>query len=89
MEEEWVRREKHRCAGFAALCGTRECYAFWRILSSDNFVNYLATEEPDRLAALLKLLHPSPLDRSLTKRAWEREQQVWRRELKMLVEFRL
>ena len=89
MEDAWERRETHRCAGFAAICGTRECYAFWVILSNDSFVNYLAMEEPDRLSALLNLRHPSPLDRSLTKRMWERAQQDWRRDLRMLVEFRL
>ena len=89
MEVDWVRRERHRCNGFVAICKKREVQAFWLILSSDNFVNYLAMEEPDRLSALLNLRHPSPLDRSLTKRAWEHAQQEWRRDLRMLVEFRL
>ena len=89
MEEEWARRERHRCAGFAGICKTRECYAFWLILSSDSFVKYLATEAPHRLSGLLNLRYPSPLDRSLTKRMWERAQQDWRRDLRMLVEFRL
>ncbi len=89
MEEDWERRERHRMAGFAGICKTRECYAFWLILSSDSFVDYLLMEEPDRLSALLDLRHPSPLDRSLTKRRWERAQQEWRRALRMLVEFRL
>ena len=89
MEEEWARRERHRCAGFAGICKTRECQAFRLILSSDSFVEYLAREELGRLSAMLNLRHPSPFDRSLTKRMWERAQQDWRIDLRMLVEFRL
>ena len=89
MEGEWARRERHRCAGFAAICKARECQAIWLIPPSDSFVEHLARGDPDRLSALLNLRHPSPFDRTLTKRAWEREVQEWRRELRELVEFRL
>ena len=89
MLEVWEKRERYRRAGFAGISKTRECYAFWLILSSDSFVKYLAMEDPDRLSGLLNLMYPSPLDRSLTKRMWERAQQDWRRDLRMLVEFRL
>ena len=45
MLEVWEKRERYRRAGFAGISKTRECYAFWLILSSDSFLDYLAMEK--------------------------------------------
>ena len=86
-EEDWARREMHRVACVAAVCKTREFLACQCILESESFAAYLEREGPARLAALLNVQHPSPTNRSLSKRAFERAIQVWRRELRALGEF--
>ena len=85
---EWDRRLKHRAAGVEAIFRTRE-YGARKLMLESTFRTYLETEETDRLAALQALEPPSPLDRSLTKRAWEKAMQAWRRELRSLTQFRL
>ena len=73
---EWDRRVMHRAAGVEAICRTREYGARKLMLETSSFRAYLETEETERLAALQALLQPSPLDRSLTKRAWEKAMQA-------------
>ena len=78
----------HRAAGVEAICRTRE-YGARKLMLESSFRTYLETEETDRLAALQALEPPSPWDKSLTKRAWEKAMQAWRRELRGLAQFRL
>ena len=84
---DWDRRFIHRAVGVKAIYRTREYEAWKLMLESRTFCAYLEREEPERLAALQGLQHPSPTDRSLSKRAWERALQDWRRELRRLAEF--
>ena len=86
---DWDRHVMHRVAGVEAIYRSREYQAWKLMLETSSFRAYLETEETERLAALQALLQPSPLDRSLTKRAWEKAMQAWRRELRRLTEFRL
>ena len=86
-EEDWVRREMHRVAGFAAICRSKGYKACILMLGSESLTEYLGREDPARLVALLNLAHPSPMDRSLSKRSWEKAVQDWRRELRRLSEF--
>ena len=86
-EEDWSRREKHRAACGAAVCRSKE-YRNWKLmLESESAAAHLETEDSPRLAALLSVQHPSPTNRSLNKRAWERAIQEWRKELGALGEF--
>ena len=86
---EWDRRVMHRAAGVEAICRTREYGARKLMLETSSFRAYLETEETGRLAELRALEPPSPWDESLTKRAWEKAMQAWRRELRGLAQFRL
>ena len=79
----------HRTAGVEAVCRTREYHAWQLICESGSFCAYLEGADPERLAALQALEPPSPWDKSLTKRAWEKAMQAWRRELRGLAQFRL
>ena len=79
----------HRPAGVEAVCRTRECHAWQLICESGSFCAYLERADPERLAALQALEPPLPWDTSLTKRAWEKAMQAWRRELRGLAQFRL
>ena len=79
----------HRAAGLDAICKSKEYQARKLILDSESFTAYLRTQDPARLAALLRLERPSPWDKSLNKRAWEKAVQVWRKELRRLTEFKL
>ena len=85
-EEDWARREMHRAAGLAAVCRTNEYQALKMMLESELVVVRLKREDPARFAAAQALQHPSPTDRSLSKRKWERAVQEWRRELRALGE---
>ena len=80
---------KHRAAGVEAIFRTREYGARKLMLETGFFCAYLKREDPERLAALQALEPPSPWDKSLTKRAWEKAMQAWRRELRGLAQFRL
>ena len=86
-EEDWARREMHRVACVVAVCKTKGFLECPCILESESFAAYLEREGPARLAALLNVQRPSPTNRSLSKRAFERAIQVWRRELRALGEF--
>ena len=86
---DWDRRVMHRVAGVEAIYRSREYHAWQLISESGSFFAYLETEDPERLAALQALEPPSPWDKSLTKRAWEKAMQAWRRELRGLAQFRL
>ena len=88
-EIDWERRERHRVSGFDAICRSKEFQARKLILDSESFTAYLRTHDPARLAAVLHLERPSPWDKSLNKRAWEKAVQVWREELRRLTEFKL
>ena len=83
------RRVVHRVAGVEAICRSREYPAWKLMLETSSFRAYLETEEIGRLAELRSLEPPSPWDESLTKRAWEKAMQAWRRELRSLTMFRL
>ena len=86
-DSAWKRRERHRTAGYEAICRSMEYQACYNIiLSSDSFVIYLEKVDPARRADLARLPHPSPVDRSLSHRQWEHAVQVWRRELRRLGE---
>ena len=78
----------HRAAGVEAICRTRE-YGARKLMLEISFRTYLETEETDRLAALQALEPPSPWNKSLTKRPWQKTVQAWRRELRDLAQFRL
>ena len=86
---DWDRRVMHRTAGLEAVCRTREYHAWQLICESASFCAYLERANPERLAALQALEPPSPWDKSLAKRAWEKAMQAWRKELRGLVQFRL
>ena len=88
-ETTWERRERHRVAGFDAICRSKAYQARKLILDSESFTAYLRKQDPARLAALLHLERPSPFDKSLNKRAWEKAVQAWRKELTRLTEFEL
>ena len=89
LATDWDRRLMHRVAGVEAICRTRE-YEAWKLMrESSSFCAYLERVDPERLAVLHCLQQPSPRDRSITKRAWEKAMQAWRRELRSLIEFRL
>ena len=85
----WERRERHRVAGFDAICRSKAYQARKLILESESFTAYLERQDPVRLATLLHLERPAPWDKSLNKRAWEKAVQVWRKELKRLTEFKI
>ena len=87
-EEDWARREMHRAAGLAAVRRSKEYQAWKCMLDTELVVARLKREDPARLAAVQALQHPSPTDRSLSKRTWERSMQDWRRALRRLAEFR-
>ena len=86
---DWDRRVMHRVAGVEAIYRSREYQAWKLMLETSSFRAYLETVETGRLAEMRALKPPSPWNESLSKRAWEKAMQAWRRELRSLTLFRL
>ena len=86
---DWDRRVMHRVAGLEAIYRSREYQAWKLMLETSSFHAYLETVETGRLAEMRALKPPSPWNESLSKRAWEKAMQAWRRELRSLTLFRL
>ena len=75
-EEDWLRREQHRRAGIMSIKRHDihyEALAKWETTNG----RMTATERP---------VTPDPLDRSYSKRQWERRMQQWRICLKSFAE---
>ena len=70
----WEHRHRHRLTGLAAVCRSRNYVTLLILLA----VGEIRTDDAP--------LVPDPYDRTCSKREWERRMQLWRSQVKTIIE---